>query len=431
LSDTPAKSSRFAPPFGLYERMLAGRYLFATRKDGGVALMSVIAFVSVALAVAALIIVMSIMNGFRHELLTRLLGVDGHVYVMAPNMTLEEARRIQERVAAVEGVGTVYPVVSGQALASLDGRVSPALLRGVTAEDFRATSFLQSNLLNGGDAAYGAAENGGDVVYAGEGLARRLGQGAGGALTLISPEGAATPFGTNIRRKTYQIGDLIQTGVTELDSVLVYMPLEQAQLFLNKGQVVDQVEIRLTDPDELDSRLQAIRMSINPGYRFFDWRDRNQSLFNALQVERSAMRLILMIVVLIAAMNIISGFTMLVRNKAGDIAILRTFGAPRGAVLRVFLMSGAALGGLGTLIGLIVGLLFCAYIGPIQGFLEFVFNINLFDSEVYGLDHLPARIDRGEVVFVVFWGFLVSALVTLIPAWFAGRVDPVEALRYE
>jgi len=431
LSGEPQSAGRGAPPFALYERMIAGRFLLATRKDGGVALMSIIAFVGVALAVAALIAVMSIMNGFRHELLTRLLGVDGHVYVQAPNMTLAEAEEIHNRLEALDGVDTVYPMVAGQALATAQGAVAPVVIRGVTPEDMAGTPFLQDKLLSGGAEGFGAGRNGGDLVYAGRRLASRLDLAIGDPLTIISPEGAQTPFGTSVRRKTYIIGDYVEIGLTELDNVLVYMPLAQAQLFLGKAEAVDQVEVRLADPDAVDSGARAVRAALPPGYFVYDWRDRNRSLFNALQVERMAMRLILMLVVLIAALNIISGFTMMVRNKAGDIAILRTVGAPRGAVLRVFLMSGASLGALGTLTGIVLGVLFCAFIAPIQGFLEFVFQTSLFDAEVYGLDHLPARIDYGEVGFVAFWGFLVSVLVTLIPAWFAARVDPVEALRYE
>lgn len=425
------KTSRGAPPFSLYERLISGRLLFATRKDGGVALMSIIAFVGVALAVAALIAVMSIMNGFRYELVSRLLGVDGHVYVQAPNMSLEEAAKLQGRLTELGPVETVYPMVAGQALASTQGAVAPVVIRGVTPQDMAETPFLVEKLNNGGSPEFGEGRNGGEVVYTGKRLAEQLGLSIGDAITIISPQGAQTPFGTSVRRKSYLIGDYIEIGLTELDGVLVYMPLDQAQLFLGKGDQVDQVEVRLNNPDEIDAGVQAVRAALSPGYFVFDWRDRNRSLFNALQVERMAMRLILMLVVLIAALNIISGFTMMVRNKAGDIAILRTVGAPRAAIMRVFLMSGASLGALGTLTGLILGVLFCEFIGPIQGFLEFIFQTNLFDAEVYGLDHLPARIDYAEVGFVAFWGFLVSVVVTLIPAWFAARVDPVEALRYE
>lgn len=426
-----AKTARGAPPFSLYERLIAGRLLFATRKDGGVALMSIIAFVGVALAVAALIAVMSIMNGFRYELISRLLGVDGHVYVQAPNMTLKEAADLQNRLINLDQVDTVYPMVAGQALASAGGSVAPVVIRGVTPSDMANTPFLVDKLKNGGSEAFGEGNHGGDVVYAGRRLAQQLGLLTGDPITLISPQGAQTPFGASVRRKTYRIGDYIEIGLTELDGVLVYMPLEQAQLFLGRDDLVDQIEVRLRNPDDIDSGVQAVRSVLSPGYFVFDWRDRNQSLFNALQVERMAMRLILMLVVLIAALNIISGFTMMVRNKAGDIAILRTVGAPRTAIMRMFLMSGASLGALGTLTGLVLGVLFCEFIGPIQGALEFVFQTNLFDAEVYGLEHLPARIDYAEVGFVAFWGFLVSILVTLIPAWFAARVDPVEALRYE
>lgn len=431
MSRETANGSANAKPFSLYERMIAVRLLGATRKDGGVAMMSVIAFVGVALAVAALIAVMSIMNGFRYELLDKLLGVDGHIYVQAPGMTLSDAEGVQDTLGPVSEVVSVYPMVAGQALASANNMVAPAVIRGVTPSDFNGTEFLNKSLVSGGVPGFGEGNNGGDIVYVGRGLADALGLGPGSPVNLISPQGAQTPFGASVRQKGYQVGDLVHVGMSELDNVLLYMPLRQAQLFLNRGETIDQVEVRVRNPHEIDRAVAQVRAALGPQFFVYDWRDRNRSLFNALQIERMAMRLILMLVVLIAALNIISGFTMMVRNKAGDIAILRTVGVTQGAVMRVFLMSGASLGLLGTLTGLALGVLFCVFIGPIQGFLEFVFQTSLFDSEVYGLEHLPARIDPNEVGFVAFWGFLVSVIVTLIPAWFAARVDPVEALRYE
>lgn len=425
-----------ALPFGQYERMLAVRYLFATRKDGGVALMSVIAFVGVMLAVAALIAVMSIMNGFRHELLSRLLGIDGHIYVQTIDMplSLEMAQDVAAALRDVPGVTAAYPLVTGEALATGPGGVARpqlALVRGMTPRDVAETDFIQQSLMNGGSDEFGAGYNGGNVIYAGRRLAELLSVGVGDEMTLITPQGAQGLFGMTPRPKAYVIGDYVDTGLEDYNRVIAYMPLDQAQLYFNKQGAIDHIEVRVANADAVEITRAQIQRALGAGYSVTDWRDNNASLFNALQVERNAMRLILMLVVLIAALNIISGFTMLVRDKARDIAILRTVGVEKGSVMRVFLMSGFMLGGLGTLAGLALGTLFCIYIAPIQGFLEMVFQRELFAADVYGLTHLPALLDWNEVAIISAWGFAVSVLVTLIPAWFAARLDPVEALRYE
>ncbi len=419
-------------PFGQYERMLAVRYLFATRKDGGVALMSVIAFVGVALAVMALIAVMSIMNGFRHELLTRLLGIDGHIYVQAEMLTLDDAAAVSDLLRDMPGVSAAFPVIIGEALATgPNNQATLAVVRGMDPADVAGVSFIRDSLILGGDEEFGEGLNGGDLIYAGAGLAQTLGAGIDDAITLIVPRGAQTVYGNSPIRKAYYVADFVDVGLDDYNRVLVYMPLQQASLFLSRQDRADHVEVRLADPDAVETMRPVIQRALGAYYIVSDWRDRRASLFNALQVERSAMRLILMLVVVIAALNIISGFTMLVRNKARDIAILRTVGVQRGSVLRVFLMSGAMLGAAGTLAGLALGVLFCTFIGPIQNFLEVVLRVELFAADVYGLDHLPVLLEWGEVAIISAWGFAVSVLVTLIPAWFAAKLDPVEALRYE
>lgn len=421
-------------PFGQYERLLALRYLFATRKDGGVALMSIIAFVGVMLAVAALISVMSIMSGFRYELLSRMLGINGDIYVQSQlePMTLDTAQAVSETIRAMRGVEDAYPLVAAEGLATgPNGARTLGMVRAMAPEDMARIDFITEGLAFGGSPEFGAGNNGGDIVYVGEGLAQLLNVGIGDQLTLIGPDGAQTPFGSQPRRKAYTVGDFIDTGLEDYNRVLIYMPLNQAQLFFNRGGAVDQIEIRVPDPDSVETLRPLIQRQLGAEYLVTDWRDRNAALFNALQVERGAMRLILMIVVLIAALNIISGFTMLVRAKSRDIAILRTVGVDRGSVLRVFLMSGAMLGAAGTIAGIVAGVLFCTYIGPIQNAVEAVCRCQVFAADVYGLDHLPARLDWNEVRIISLWGFGVSVFVTLIPAWFAARLDPVEALRYE
>ena len=426
-----ANNGSVAAPFSAWERSVAARYLRAKRRNGGVALISIISFIGIMLAVAVLIIVMSVMNGFRTELLGRILGFNGHAYVVGPVLDSPQLPISVQRLRATPGVTQAIPMVEAQAMAVGQGQISGAIVRGVTPADLKSIKIIAGNVKAGSLATFGQGEYGGEDLVIGQRLAETLGVNPGDVITLISPTGDATAFGSTPRQKDYVVAATFSVGMSEYDQAFIYMPLEQAQLFFGRDSAVDVIEIKLADPDRAKDMKPALQRAAGPGALVTDWTEKNQSFFNALQVERNVMRLILMMIVAIAAMNIISGLVMLVKNKGRDIAILRTMGAGQGAIMRIFFMAGAAVGVLGTIVGLAIGALFCIYIQPIQTFLEWLTGTSLFSADVYFLTHIPAKIDWGEVALVTGWGLLMSFVATLPPAWRASRLDPVEALRYE
>jgi lipoprotein-releasing system permease protein len=294
-----------------------------------------------------------------------------------------------------------------------------------------ATRIVADNITQGSLRGYGQGEYGGEIVLVGARLAEAVGVAAGDTISLISPSGGDTVFGSTPRRKDYIVGGVFQVGMSEYDAAFIYMPLEQAQLFFGYDSTIEAIEVNLTNPDAIDQLKPAIIEAAGPGAAVTDWRDRNRSYFTALGVERNVMRLILMLIVAIAAMNIISGLVMLVKNKSRDIAILRTMGASRGAILRIFVMAGASIGAAGTIAGLVLGYLFCVFITPIQNFVEAITHTPVFNADTYFLSHIPARIEWVEVLIVTAAALLMSLLATLPPALRASRIDPVEALRYE
>ena len=422
---------RPAGPFSRWERMVAGRYLRSRRREGGVALIGVIAYVGIALAVAVLIIVMSVMNGFRAELLSRILGFNGHVFVTATSADGVDPAALAQRLARLPGVVQASPVIEGQVMAVGDGQVSGAIVRGVSRADLLATRLVADNISPGGLEGWGEGEFGGDRVLVGDRLAAALGLRSGDPITLISPSGAATAFGDAPQRKTYIVGGLFTVGMSEYDQTFLYMPIEQAELFFGREGAPDFIEIRIDEPDRAAEVKAQVASLAGPAASVSDWTERNAAYWGALKVERNVMRLILMMLVVIAAANIISGLIMLVKNKGRDIAILRTMGAGQGAILRIFFMAGAAVGVAGALTGLLLGVVFCTYIGPIQQAVEWVTGARVFASDVYYLSRIPARIDWAEVLQILGWSLAAAFLATLPPAWRASRLDPVEALRYE
>ena len=420
-----------APPFGQWERSVAARYLRAKRSQGGVALISVISFIGIMLAVAVLIIVMSVMNGFRAELLGRILGFSGHLYVTGGVLTDPNRDAVVKRLSDLPGVIQVTPVVEAQAMALGAGQISGAIVRGVTPADLKATRIVSGNITRGTMAGFGEGEYGGDMILVGDRLAQTLGLGPGDELSLVSPTGGATAFGATPLRKTYTIAGTFTVGMSEYDQAFIYMPLAQAQLFFGRESGVDYLEMKIADPDKATAMKGEVARAAGASALVTDWTEKNAAYWGALKVERNVMRLILMMLVAIAAMNIISGLVMLVKNKGRDIAILRTMGAGQGSILRIFFMAGASVGVLGTLAGLAIGSLFCIYIGEIQQFVEWVTGAQVFNSDVYFLTRIPAKIDWREVGIITFWALAMSFLATLPPAWRASRLDPVEALRYE
>ncbi|WP_454716328.1 lipoprotein-releasing ABC transporter permease subunit [Caulobacter segnis] len=423
--------ARAAGPFSRWERSVARRYLFAKRKNGGVALISVISFSAVMLAVFALITVMSVMNGFRAELLGRILGFNGHLYAQSPMINGPDRDTVIRRIRAAPGVVQAAPMVEAQAMVLGPTQVTGAIVRGVTTSDLRHMSLIASNIKKGSMDGFGVGEYGGEIVLIGDRMAQSLGVQPGDPITLISPSGPSTAFGSSTQEKNYIVGGVFSVGMSQFDEAFVYMPLEQAQLFFGRDTSVDYVEIKLDDPDKAKDLKHDVEVASGPGALVSDWQDKNHSYFTALQVERKVMRLILGCIVAIATLNIISSLVMLVKNKGKDIAILRTMGAGQGAILRIFVMAGASIGVAGTLCGLALGVVFCAYITPIQNFVEWVTGTAVFSADVYMLSHIPAKIDWTEVGGIVTLSALFSILATLPPAWRASRLDPVEALRYE
>jgi lipoprotein-releasing system permease protein len=427
----PAATGGRAPPFGAWERMLAGRYLRAKRSQGGVALISIISFVGIMLAVAVLIVVMSVMNGFRSELLGRILGFNGHVFVAGAPLDRPDLDAVTAAIARIPQVTQAAPIVEAQAIAMGPNQISGGIVRGLRPQDLAATRIVSGNITQGSLKGFGEGEFGGDKVVVGQRLAESLGVKPGDSLTLISPSGATTAFGGTPLQKTYTVAATFTAGMSQYDQAYIFMPLAQAQLFFGRESGVDAIEIKVADPDKAQALKPLIARAAGPGAVVTDWTQRDTSFWGALKVERNVMRLILGLLVVIAALNIISGLVMLVKNKTRDIAILRTMGASAGAVLRIFFMAGATIGALGTAAGLALGTLISVYIGPIQTFVEWATGQAVFSSDVYFLSRLPAKVDWLEVAWITVFSLVMSCIWTLPPAWRASRLDPVEALRYE
>ena len=413
--------------FAPFEWMIALRYLRAKRKESFVSVISGFSLVGIALGVATLIIVMAVMNGFRHELLSRILGLSGHVVVQGYGGELMNFDAAAAKVRAVPGVVRVSPVVDGQVMATANSVSRGALVRGIRRDDLLKMTTVSKTLSPGALSRF----EGGDSVIIGWRLAQQLGIGPGMTITLIAPKGNVTPFGTTPRVKTYSIAGIFNIGMSEYDSSFIFMPLEEAQLYFNLGNGVSGLEAMVAQPDAVANYTPAIAQAVGPTARILTWQDVNSSLFGALEVERNVMFLILTMIILVAALNIVSGLIMLVKDKGGDIAILRTMGATRGAVMRVFLIAGASIGISGTILGFAIGVLFCQNIEAIRQFLSSLTGTQLFNPEIYFLSKMPAEMDTGEVVAVVAMSLTLSLLATLYPSWRAARLDPVEALRYE
>ncbi len=425
-------SGRPAGAFSSWEIGLALRYLRAKRKEGGVALIAIISFVGIMLAVAVLISVMSIMAGFRSELLGRMLSFNGHMYVQGPVLVAPDRDAMLERLRSVPGVASVSPLTENQAIFRANGITSGGIVRGLRAEDLPTMKYVYSSLLEVAKASFGSGAYGGDNILIGQSLADQLGLRVGDPITLYSPTGADSAFGNlGGLEKVYRVGGTYSSGTADFDRVYIFMPLEQAQLFFGKEGLWDVVEMKLDDPDAVAEYTDAVRQAAGRGAIVTDWREQLAAFYGALKVERVAMSIILGLVVAIAAMNIISGIVMLVKNKGRDIAILRTIGASPSSILRIFFMAGATIGVAGTLAGLILGLLFCLNIGAIQGFVEAVTGVQVFDAQVYMLDAIPALVDPVDVFWVAVWSLVMSCVASLPPSWSASRIDPVEALRYE
>jgi lipoprotein-releasing system permease protein len=414
-------------PFAAFEWAVALRYLRPRRKDGFISFISILSLVGIALAVGALIVVMSVMNGFRHDLLARILGLQGHIVVQGYGGSLPNFDSVAARVRAVPGVLHAAPIIDGQALAS-GGGISPGVVvRGIRAGDLKDLSSVSNSLTPDALAMYRQ----GDSVIVGSRLAAKLGIGPGGTITLIAPRGNVTPFGVTPRIKTYTVAGTFNIGMSEYDSTFVFMPLDEAQLYFNMGDAVSGLEVMVADPDLVNAMAAKVRDAAGDGVRVLSWQAISASLFQALQVEANVMFLILAIITLVAAFNIVSTLIMLVKDKSSDIAILRTMGATRGAVMRIFFIAGSLIGVAGTVTGLVLGTLFSANIESIRQILSHLTGTKLFDPTIYFLERMPARVEMGDVISAVALALALSFFATLYPSWRAAKLDPVEALRYE
>lgn len=430
-----------AAPFGEVERTLAWRYLRARRSQGGVSLIAIISFVGIMLAVAALIIVMSVMSGFRATLLNALLGGKGHVFVMVDGVPSTEIDDLIIQIEGVEGVISAAPIIERQVLASTERSKTGAIVRGMRIEDMEKLPYLDDPITKAAADGFGEGRFGGDLIYSGLFLTEalfgrrdaetlKLFPYAGQEFRVVTAEQNQTIGGNSPRSKVYTIADTLQTGAYELDALFVFMPIEQAQILFNQRGEYDPIDVRIDDPLNPNETVSAIAELTGNRFAIDTLRRQRAQYFGALNTERAMMRLIMLLLITITALNIITGVVMLVKNKTRDIAILRTIGASQGSVMRVFIMVGATLGLAGATIGLIIGVAFVSNVDAIQDALRVV-GVDLFPESVYGLKNLPTVLDWGEVGFTAAWAMGMSILVTLWPAWSAARLDPVDALRFE
>jgi lipoprotein-releasing system permease protein len=419
----PTGTRLFAP----FEWMLSLRYLRSRRREGFISVIAGFSFLGIMLGVATLIIVMAVMNGFRQELLDKILGLNGHLLVQPLEKPLTDWEEVADRIAKVPGVRLAAPIVEGQALASSPFHSGGVLVRGIRSADLMKLTSIANNIKQGTFEGFDSGQG----LGIGRRLADQLSVRAGDNVTLVAPRGAVTPMGTTPRIKTYKVAAVFEIGMSEYDSAIVFMPMPEAQLYFNRAGDVTAIEVYTDNPDRIDSFRRLVAAAANRPVFMIDWRQRNATFFNALQVERNVMFLILTLIILVAALNIISGLIMLVKDKGHDIAILRTMGATQGAILRIFLITGASIGVVGTIAGFLLGLVVCQNVESIRQFLSWMTRTELFSPELYFLSRLPAQMDTGETTAVVVMALTLSLLATFYPSWRAARLDPVEALRYE
>lgn len=416
--------------FGPFERMVAGRYLRARKGERFVSIIAIFSLVGIALGVATLIVVTSVMSGFQIELVNRILGVNGHITIQAyAGQKIDDFQPLTDKIRQLPAIESATPVLDGQALLSTEGGgARGGLVRGISAADLKALHPISDHIVAGNLSAFTAD----DAIAIGVGLANAYRLRIGDPLTVISPQGAATAFGTIPRVRAYKVVAIFDAGLSDYNNSVVFLPLPAAQIFFQKPNAVTGIEIRLHDPDAVSQAMQEISPLVR-GLPVFarDWRHANDTIIGVLQVQKDTMFIVLGMIVLVAAFNVVSSLIMLVKDKRADIAVLRTIGASSFAVMRVFLMCGAFVGVSGTVIGTLIGVVICWNIHDIQHFIERISGGQVFDSSAFLLTELPNTIDWADVARVVVLGLGLSLLATLYPSLRAARTDPVEALRHE
>jgi lipoprotein-releasing system permease protein len=423
-----ASSRASSRPFSAYERLVAWRYLRPRRKEAFISVIAGFSFVGIMLGVAALIIVMAVMNGFRTELITRILGINGHMVIEAADGPLDNYADITSKISKIPGVKFAIPFIDGQTLASGKGGAGTGtIVRGIRADDLTKLKMVADNIKAGDLVGFAAGQG----VVVGTRLATQLGLQVGDQITLISPEGDVTPLGVSPRVKSYRVDAVFEIGMSEYDGSIIFMPFDEAQLYFNAEGIAKSIEVFVDHPDQIDGLIPKVEDAAGRQIFLTDWRDRNRTFFSALNVERNVMFMILTLIVLVAALNIISGLIMLVKDKGSDIAILRTMGATSGAIMRIFFMTGAAIGVTGTVAGFVLGSLVCLNIERIKEFFSWIAGTDVFNPELYFLSQLPAEMNVSETISVMIMALTLSFLATIFPAWRASKIDPVQALRYE
>ncbi|MDH7795909.1 MULTISPECIES: lipoprotein-releasing ABC transporter permease subunit [unclassified Beijerinckia] len=420
----PASGTR---PFSAFEWMLAMRYLRSRRANGFVSVIAGFSFLGITLGVATLIVVMSVMNGFHIELMSKIIGINGHIFMQGADTPLTDYDEVIGRITKVPGVKVALPMVESAAGVSSPYQQSGALVRGIRERDIKQLPGIAGNVKLGTLDNFDTSEG----VAIGQKLAENLSVRVGDKVSILTARGAQTPFGVAPRIKSYPVVAIFQIGVSEFDGIFVYMPFAESQEFFNREDEATVIEVFVDNPDDMDNIRTKLDAVIGRPMIMTDWRQRNRSFFEALKVERTVMFFILTLIVIVAALNIISGLTMLVKDKGRAIAILRTMGATRGAILRIFFITGSAIGIVGTLAGFLLGLLVAHNLESIRTGLNAVFNLNLFDPTYYFLSRLPSVVVPSDVITIVTLSLSLSLLATILPSWSAAKTDPVEALRYE